>query len=122
MSQVSLLARVNTTRCHVTDLFFRSRDQSSDKEGIFMDQEGSHKRVWTVIPNYNIFQLTRTVIEEGDLETTNEELRKSAVMNISNVISNQLFASPSPVSGSPQVQSNIPNVSNTPPNDSRLTF
>eukprot|EP00029_Vermamoeba_vermiformis_P008869 TRINITY_DN4266_c0_g1_i1.p1 TRINITY_DN4266_c0_g1~~TRINITY_DN4266_c0_g1_i1.p1 ORF type:complete len:805 (+),score=159.94 TRINITY_DN4266_c0_g1_i1:29-2416(+) len=98
------------------------RDQSSDKEGIFMDQEGSHKRVWTVIPNYNIFQLTRTVIEEGDLETTNEELRKSAVMNISNVISNQLFASPSPVSGSPQVQSNIPNVSNTPPNDSRLTF
>ncbi|MBP5977838.1 hypothetical protein HW132_35365 [Brasilonema sp. CT11] len=89
-----------------------------------MDQEGSHKRVWTVIPNYNIFQLTRTVIEEGDLESANEELRKSAVMNISSVIGNQLFANnfpPSPVSGSPQVQSNV-NLSSTPPNDSRSTF
>lgn len=121
MPQMSLLTRVSIVRCHVTDLFFRSRDQSSDKEGIFMDQEGSHKRVWTVIPNYNIFQLTRTVIEEGDLESANEELRKTAVMNISNVIGNQLFASPSPVSGSPQVQSNM-NLSSTPPNDARSTF
>lgn len=109
---------------HFADSFVRSRDQSSDKEGIFMDQEGSHKRVWTVIPNYNIFQLTRTVIEEGDLETANEELRKSAVLNISSAIGSQLFAnnlSSSPVSGSPQVQSNA-NLSSTPPNDSRSTF
>ncbi len=89
-----------------------------------MDQEGSHKRVWTVIPNYNIFQLTRTVIEEGDLESTNEGLRKSAVMNISSAIGNQLFAanlSSSPVSGSPQVSSsNL--AAGTPPSDSRSTF
>ena len=89
-----------------------------------MDQEGSHKRVWTVIPNYNIFQLTRTVIDEGDLESTNEELRKSAVLNISGAIGGQLFTtnpSSPPVSGSPQVPSNL-NLSSTPPNDSRSTF
>lgn len=89
-----------------------------------MDQEGSHKRIWTVIPNYNIFQLTRTVIEEGDLESTNEELRKSAVLNISSMIGQQLFTnnlSASPVSGSPQVQSDT-NLASTPPNDSRASF
>jgi hypothetical protein len=98
-----------------------SRDNHTDKEGIFMDQEGSHKRIWQVIPNYNIFQLTRTVIEEANLETTNEGLRKSAVLNISNAVGNQLFAmnfAPSPVSGSPQ-PSNVPD---TPPGDSRSTF